>query len=230
VWAEARRECQRCSRTAFCYAIAVAVCTFGDTDRGQVLARADGQQDAIPLSDGDCFLFAPGNSYMLQDDPRTGAETFCSVATENGSQVIKYGGGGAPTTIIYGWFRFSATTMKPLARLLPPLILVRADQPQAFVLRTTMAMFASETAKLAPGSELVVQHLADILFVQCLRAHIESGSSNTRLLRAFFDPQIGAALGPSTRNSGFPGRLKRWPRPLACLVRLSHYASGRWSA
>jgi hypothetical protein len=36
--------------------------------------------------------------------------------------MIEYGGGGAPTTIISGWFRFGATSVKPLTRLLPPLI------------------------------------------------------------------------------------------------------------
>jgi AraC-like DNA-binding protein len=169
---------------------------FGMVTGGKCWVSADGLPDAIPLSDGDCFLSAPGRPYTVQDNPHTGAQSFCSVATENESQVIKYGGGGAPTTIIYGWFRFCAISLRPLARLLPPLILVKADEPQTLAMRTTMTMLASEMAKPAPGSELVVQSLADILFVQCLRTYIESrsGACNTALLRAFFDPHIGVAL------------------------------------
>src|SRR5258708_1807187 len=47
-----------------------------------------------------------------------------------------------------------------------------------------------------PGSDLVVNRLADVLFIQCLRAHIASRSEacNNGLLRAIFDPQIGVAL------------------------------------
>jgi transcriptional regulator GlxA family with amidase domain len=43
---------------------------------------------------------------------------------------------------------------------------------------------------------LVVKRLADILFVQCLRAHLESrsGACNQGSLRAFFDPHIGVVL------------------------------------
>ncbi|WP_433969901.1 AraC family transcriptional regulator [Tunturiibacter gelidiferens] len=47
-----------------------------------------------------------------------------------------------------------------------------------------------------PGSDLVVNRLADVLFIQCLRAHIASRleACNNGLLRAIFDPQIGVAL------------------------------------
>ena len=80
--------------------------------------------------------------------------------------------------------------------MFPFVPLARADEPQTFALRATMTMLASEMANPAPGSGLVVQHLADILFVQCLRAHLESrpGACNKELLRAFFDPKIGVAI------------------------------------
>jgi AraC-like DNA-binding protein len=179
---------------------------FGMLTGGECWLSAEGLADPIPLSDGDCFLFAPGSPYALGDNPRTSTQSFCSVATENGSQVIQYGGGGAPTTIIYGWFRFCATSLKPLSRLLPPLILLRANQSQSLALRTTMTMLASEMAKPAMGSGLVAQRLADVLFVQCLRAHIEStsGAYDTGLLRAFFDPHIGSALKSMHEKVGAP--------------------------
>jgi len=151
---------------------------------------------AVPLAGGDCFLLAPGTSYTLRDHPRPRPRSFCEVAPRAGSQVIQYGGGGAPTTIISGWFRFAPPSVKPLARLLPPLILVKADQAQTLALHTTLNMLASEMAEPAPGSELVVNRLADVLFIQCLRAHIGSRSETCEKgwLRAIFDPQIGGAI------------------------------------
>lgn len=169
---------------------------FGMLTGGTCWLSVDGAADPISLSEGDCFLFAPGSLYAVRDNPRTGARSFCSVATWNGSQVIEYGGGGAPTTITYGWFRFGDASLKPVARLFPSLMLLRANEPQTVALRTTMTMLASEMANRAAGSGLVVQRLADILIVQCLRAHVESssGTCNTGLLRAFSDPHIGVAL------------------------------------
>lgn len=167
---------------------------FGVVTRGNCWLRVDGLPDAIPLSGGDCFLLAPGSSYSLRDNPRTHAVSFCSVLPPGSSPTVRYGGGGAPTTIISGWFRFGTASLQSLERLLPPLILVKADQPRTPALRTTMDMLASEMADPAPGSGLLVHRLADILFVQCLRAHIASKGCDSGLLRAFFDPQIGAAL------------------------------------
>jgi AraC-like DNA-binding protein len=169
---------------------------FGMLSRGNCWLSVEGIPDPIPLAGGDCFLLAPGSAYTLRDNPRTRPRSFCEVAPKNGSQVIEYGGGGAPTTIISGWFRFCTMCVKPLTSLLPPLILVKADQAQSLALHTTLSMLASEMAEPAPGSGLVVNRLAELLFIHSIRAYIESQleSRKSGLLRAIFDRQIGVAL------------------------------------
>jgi len=169
---------------------------FGMVSRGNCWLSVEGIPDALPLAGGDCFLLAPGSSYTLRDNPRTPPRSFCEVAPRDRSQVIQYGGGGTPTTIVSGWFHFDPASVKTLRRLLPLLILVRADQAQGLALHTTLNMLASEMADPAPGSDLVVNRLADVLFVQCIRAHFGSRSEVCAggLLHAIFDPQIGEAL------------------------------------
>src|ERR1700693_3693970 len=100
----------------------------GMVSRGNCWLSIEGIPDPLPLTGGDCFLLAPGSTYALRDDPRTRARSFCEVAPRNGGKVIHYGGGGVPTTIISGWFRFGQTSVKALRRLLPRVILVKADQ------------------------------------------------------------------------------------------------------
>jgi AraC-like DNA-binding protein len=80
--------------------------------------------------------------------------------------------------------------------LLPELILIKADQARTLALHTTLQLLASEVSERAPGTDVIVNRLADILFIQCVRAHIASGSENCKRgwLRAIFDPRIGAAL------------------------------------
>jgi AraC-like DNA-binding protein len=169
---------------------------FGMVSRGNCWLNVEGMPDPLPLTGGDCFLLAPGSAYALRDDPRTRARSFCEVAPKNGGNVIHYGGGGVPTTIISGWFRFGQTSVKPLKRLLPKLILVKADQAHSLALHATLQLLASEMAEPAPGTEVMVNRLADILFIQCVRAHIASSSETCKSgwLRAIFDPKIGTAL------------------------------------
>jgi AraC-like DNA-binding protein len=59
-----------------------------------------------------------------------------------------------------------------------------------------MQALASEMAEQAPGSDAVATRLAEVLFIQALRAHIASGVGwrNKGWLRAIFDPQMGTAL------------------------------------
>jgi AraC-like DNA-binding protein len=169
---------------------------FGLLTRGNCWLNVKGQADAIPLSVGDFFLVAPGIAYALRDTPRRPIRDFCELARRKEGHVIRYGGDGAMTTIVSGWFQFCGTSLKQLVRLLPPFILIRADQPQTAALHTTMTMLAAEVATPAPGSFLAVRRLADLLFVQCLRAYAASRSEECEqgLLRAFFDPQIGTVL------------------------------------
>jgi AraC-like DNA-binding protein len=169
---------------------------FGMVSRGNCWLSVKGIPKQLPLTGGDCFLLAPGSAYTLRDNPRTHARNWCEVAPRNRSNVIHYGGGGVSTTIISGWFRFGEMSLTPLKRLLPELIMIKADQAQSVALHETLRLLASEMAEPAPGSEVVVNRLADILFIQCVRAHIASNSEMCKSgwLRAIFDPGIGAAL------------------------------------
>ena len=164
--------------------------------RGHCWLTVEGIADAMPLAGGDCFLLAPGTSYALRDNPRTRARSFCDIAPRDWTQVIEYGGGGAPATVVSGWFQFDPASVTTLKRLMPLLILVRADHAQNSTLHTTLNMLASEMAQRVPGSDLVVNRLADILFIKCIRAYFgsPSGACQRGALHAMFDPQIGLAL------------------------------------
>jgi AraC-like DNA-binding protein len=169
---------------------------FGMVSRGNAWLSVEGMKDQIPLAGGDCFFVAPGSAYSLRDSPRTRARSFCEVARPDGSNVIHYGGGGAPTTIISGFLSFNKVSLRPLNQLLPSFILIRADQARTLALQTTLQLLASEMAVPSPGSEVVANRLAEVLFVQTIRAHIASGSESCKRgwLRAIFDPMIGTAL------------------------------------
>lgn len=168
---------------------------FGLVARGNCWLIVEGTSEPIPLTGGDCFLLAPGSAYSLRDDPKTRPRSFCEVAQANGN-VIQYGGGGAPTTIISGFLSFDKLSLKPIGQLLPPLVVIRAEQANARALQTTLQLLASEMAEPAPGAELVTTRLAEVLFIQTIRAFIATKPELCKQpwLRAIFDPQIGAAL------------------------------------
>jgi len=170
---------------------------FAMLSRGNCWLSVEGIPDPIPLTGGDCFLVARGTSITLRDSPRTRPRsTFRELGAKANSHVAHYGGGGAPTTVVCGSFSFERASLKPITQLLPRFILIKADQAQTLALHNTMQALASEMAEQAPGSEVVATRLAEVLFIQALRAHIalEVEWRNKGWLHAIFDPQVGAAL------------------------------------
>jgi AraC-like DNA-binding protein len=169
---------------------------FAMLSRGNCWLSAEGIEEPIPLTGGDCFLLARGTSIVLRDSPRTRPKlTFREIGARANGNVALCGGGGAPTTIVCGSLSFDRASLKPITQLLPNFILMKADQARTLALHNTVRALASEMAEQAPGSEVVATRLAEVLVIQLLRAHIASGPArNKGWLRAVFDPQMGAAL------------------------------------
>lgn len=169
---------------------------FAMLSRGNCWLSIGGIANPIPLTGGDCFLLARETPFVLSDSLQTRPKkTFGEVAAKDGSNVAHYGGGGLPTTIVCGSLSFDRASLKPISQLLPSFILIKGDQAHTLALHTTMQALSAEMAVQEPGSEVIATRLAEVLFIQALRAHIASAPErNKGWLRAIFDPQIGTAL------------------------------------
>jgi len=164
--------------------------------RGHCWLKVEGEKEPLALAGGDCFLLAPNVSFSLSDLSHTAPVSFCDLRTKAIRNVVHHGGGGAPTTLIWGLLQLKQGSIRPLSALLPKMIVIRSEQTQASGLNITLHLLAAEMALRAPGSDVAANRLAEVLFVQLLRAYItvNSGKRKTGWLSAIFDQQIGAAL------------------------------------
>ncbi|MBN9661389.1 MAG: AraC family transcriptional regulator [Acidobacteria bacterium] len=169
---------------------------FAMLSRGNCSLSVEGVQEPIPLTGGDCFVLARGTSIVLRDSPLTRPRwSFREIGARANNNVVHYGGGGAPTTVVCGSLSFDRASLKPITELLPSFTLIKADEARTLALHITMQALASEMAERGPGSDVVATRLAEVLFIQVLRAHIASGREHNKgWLRAIFDPQVGTAL------------------------------------
>ncbi len=173
--------------------------------RGTCWLEVDGVAEPVQLASGDFVLLPHRQSHVLRDNRRTKAaparEVFADCPKSTGGcqpgGIRRYGGGGALTTMVGGCFLFEDGAQNPLVAALPPVVHVKGDGGRAVQwLEASLQFVASEMALGQPGAETVVSRLADILFVQAVRAHLaQSSEESTGWLRALVDPQVGAALG-----------------------------------
>jgi AraC-like DNA-binding protein len=110
------------------------------------------------------------------------------------------------TILISGSLSFDDTAAALLLDRLPPVSRIAAGSSQASVVAPALQLLAAETAGTAPGSDVMRKQLTCILFIQVLRALLETGEASGQApgeasgpaspgwLAALRDPQIGAAL------------------------------------
>ncbi|MFM0441112.1 AraC family transcriptional regulator [Paraburkholderia strydomiana] len=111
------------------------------------------------------------------------------------------GGGGDVSDLYTGIVVYRDVVRSPLFSVLPRLIHVRANDPAvAPWLVTTLKSFIQESMSCEPGWAIAAARLADVLFVQLLRAHLLSSANHMGWLRGLTDPQIGRAMASIHRE------------------------------
>ncbi|XPS83308.1 AraC family domain protein [Desulfosarcina variabilis str. Montpellier] len=110
-------------------------------------------------------------------------------------ELLRYGQGGATTSLICGTVRFDHPAAHQLVRLLPKLICIEAWQsPQMEWIQNTLRLMATEARAMRPGGETIITRLADILVIQAIRSWLaEDPLAQTGWLGALQDKQVGYA-------------------------------------
>jgi AraC-like DNA-binding protein len=114
--------------------------------------------------------------------------------TGNVSKTAKFGDGDE-FSHIGGHVLLDPASGRLLADVLPPWIHIQATSPQAAILRWILDQLVHERASDLPGATLASAQLAQLMFIQILRAHLEtSGHLAASWLRALADPRIAPAI------------------------------------
>jgi AraC-like DNA-binding protein len=158
-------------------------------------------EDACPrlLEPGVFALVPHGEGHSLLGTPDSPAADLFDLPREQVGEryeILRHGGGGAPTTMICGAVRFDHPAARQLVGFLPRRIIVEAqDSPQADWMQSTLQLMAAEAGQARPGGEALVTRLADILVIQAIRTWMETDpAARTGWLGALQDAQIGRAL------------------------------------
>jgi AraC-like DNA-binding protein len=176
-----------------CYALAAGSCWI----------TVEGAGAPVLLEEGDCFLLPRGWPFQIASDPNLPADDWRHhfIGSPEGAVVKLNGGSGV--TVLGSHFQFAGPHAEMLLGLLPPLVHLHSETDRV-ALRWAFDRMRQELAVAQPGSVLIAQHLAHMIFVQALRLHL-GGGKGARWLSALSDRRIGAAIAAIHRE---PAR--RW--------------------
>jgi AraC-like DNA-binding protein len=176
--------------------------------------------DAHWVQPGELALVPHGKGHRLRSEPGATAPPILGLPLEQVSdryELLRYGGGGAPTTLVCGAVRFDHPAARNVVDILPPTIHIQgSESPQTDWMQSTLRLMAAEAKVLRPGGEAVMTRLADILVIQAIRSWIETDpAARTGWLGALRDGQIGRALGLIHRDPARPWTVASLARELA---------------
>src|SRR4030095_5228962 len=125
---------------------------------------------------------------------------------------VRCDGGQGPTcTLVGGFFLSQELEATPLLAALPPLLHLPADAPQvASWLPSTLRFIGVEMGSGLHGSRSVLNRLADILFIQAVRAFLSTGEPiHAGWLKGLSDGQVARGLALIHQHYAKPWTLER---------------------
>lgn len=173
--------------------------TFHFVASGQCWLEGDGIRSPVELATSDLVILPHGNRHTLRDDqgsPIRDLEALLSDHPLKDSCVLTHGGAGRPTVLLCGGFAIENGKANPLVGSLPSLMRLPGDRLKSLRwLPSALDWTISEMQDRSPGFETVTDRLAEILFVESLRAYCtDCNAAESGWVRALVDPLIGPAL------------------------------------
>ena len=189
---------------------------------GNCWVSIDGEAEPIHFETGDIGLLAAKRSFVLASDPRLPAVDAMDLFSGAGRTTASVGDGDE-FAHIGGHVLLDRASGQLLADVLPPWIHVPAASPQATNFRWLLDQLVEERASELPGAQLASAQLAQLLFVQILRAHLKTcDSMPAGWLRALADRRIAPALRLMHGDPGRPWHLEELAK--ACAMSRTTFA------
>lgn len=165
--------------------------------RGQCWLTADEHVDRLGPGD---FVFAePGCQHVLSSESPGATGDLDS----------------AKTLLLCGYCRFDIRLAHPVLSGLPSLTIVRAEELLAHAwLRSTLDQLSSEYMSQRPGSEVVIDKLTEVLFVELIRINFGRTEKHA-FIAALNDKAVAGALELLHKNPQNPWTIDHLAKKVA---------------
>ncbi len=159
--------------------------------KGSCWLRRKGQPP-LRLSVGDLVLLPQGLDHEIVDDPASAAIPLEDFLAKESFPL----NGNAVTTLICGVYLADVSLAHPMLLALPPVMHFSAPDIECRPeLASTLALLLAEIESDSPGSEALIQHLFDVLFVYIVRAWSDEVSTQRQgWLSALKEPALTRAM------------------------------------
>jgi len=154
--------------------------------------------EAVALEAGDVVALPHGDAHLIGSGLHHAPVHIDDVVQVKAPELkpMRYGGSGDMSVLVCGWFAFDPNMPNPLVAALPRVFRSRVGQrPAGPWLQQSIRYALAEAAAGQPGSSAVATRVAESLFVEMLRAYVDTlPPANPGWLAGLRDPHVGKCL------------------------------------
>jgi AraC-like DNA-binding protein len=165
-----------------CYAVTSGGCWIA----------VEGAGEPVFLQQGDCFLLPHGLPFRIASDLGLPPDNWQRHFLGSGEGTLVKLNGSEGVTVLGSHFQLAGPQALMLLSMLPPIVHLQSETDRE-TLRWAFDRMRRELTDLKPGSILIAQQLACMIFVQVLRLHLDE-SKGVGWLFALSDKNVGAAI------------------------------------
>lgn len=179
-----------------------------------------GDGTEVPVEAGDLVIIPHGDPHtMTNGSPSRLIDSLVSVEkiAERGFRTMQIGGGGEETRFVCGYFGCERHAERLFLAGLPILIKINVrHDPAGEWLEGSIRHLVSEAASGRPGHTVLLAKMAEALFIEALRRHMERlPPEQTGWLAGARDPIVGGALAAMHRKPYHPWTVADLAREVA---------------
>ena len=185
---------------------------FHVVERGHCLLNVDGSAEWIRAEAGDLLVLPEGVRHRLVSDRDSRAVPIERLVDPKGriGGRLTHGGSGPETHVLCGRFRFDEVLRMASLPGLPSVLHVRKRDAAPEWLDLTLRYLSAEALNEAPGREIALSRLVDLLFVQTIRHWLaKTEEAPLAWIGAARDPRILAAITLMHERPGEPWDVDR---------------------
>lgn len=165
--------------------------------------------ERVELTAGDIVIFPHGHPHLVGNGPAVkpvDSFTTFSKHLAEGLKVVHHGGSGELTRFVCGYMACDPHLCETILAGLPDMFRVSvADEPSGRWIENSIRFSVAEVSDHDAGSSLVVEKLAEVLFIETLRRYINSlPPDRTGWLAGARDQVIGKTLALMHQDPSHP--------------------------
>ncbi|HEX7081571.1 MAG TPA: AraC family transcriptional regulator [Gammaproteobacteria bacterium] len=170
---------------------------------GSGYVRVD--DETTPFSAGDLFMIPHGDEHEMgngSDAELVDASVTLPALLTGDTIRSRFGGGGEETHLVCGYLACEAALIRPVLAGLPRVVRVHLRNDRAGEwLENSIVHAVERAAAAAPGSDVILARLAEVLFAEALQRYVVQVSpGRSGWLAGALDPAVGRSLAALHRR------------------------------